>query len=142
MKIIEIDKPYSWLQYPVTMSTFKSDTLHLTIKYFGNVKINPYKVERLVRKFERYKLADLKKIEWTTQMFGETPVLELYRYPAWINRLHEQFDLIADQFPSYRPHISISQEYWERARSEIHRPYEVDLKIGGLELFLGKDLKI
>lgn len=139
MKIVEHDKPYSWLQWPVKLTGMETD-LHVTAKFFGKAKIDVGAVLQKIRNLypiqEKYK-----DIEWEPAIFGngeDVYVLELTRYPSVMDRVHDLFDLVNDDFPEYRPHITIPKGSWDAVKEGKITPQQVDLTFGVIELHLGK----
>ena len=137
MKIVEINKPYSWLQLPVTLDGLVMSNPHLTLKYFGRVPLDPLAISKRVDK-NMYLPTD--KIVWRAEIFnGLARVLELTQYPAALISAHETFSIIKDQFEPWRPHITVPLEYWNVIRDGGQTPQEMNLRFGTPELYLGTE---
>jgi hypothetical protein len=138
MKTISTDKPNSWLQLPVSLRGCKDPDLHLTVKYFGRAQINPVVVAAKI-KHDILKPGDFRSpIEWTPTTFSDLfYVLELTKYPMVLAWMHSHFTLIADQFPPWRPHITVNKEYWAWVRDTKANPVSENLQFGEPELYLG-----
>lgn len=137
MKIINIDKNYSWLQWPVsTKHGGGIKNLHLTVKFFGDAKINPDYVKASVMG-GHYLPRD--KFAWKPVMFADLIyVLEFVKFPPAVKSLHDHFGLLKDEFEPYRPHITVDKKYWEMVRDINLSPIDEELRFGELELYLGK----
>ncbi len=146
MKIVQHDKTYSWLQYPVSLD-FQGAVVnaHMTVKFFGNVPINCYAVERMVATHENKPLERpmgfVKSLAWFDEIFTkdgkDVYVLEFYRYPSWLTTLHQKFDLIRGDYRIYRPHITLPEEVVATIANMRLRPWDVNLQFKELELQLG-----
>lgn len=141
MKIISHNKPYSWLQWPVTIEGFKDLRLHVTAKFFGTAKINPIMVNNLLSSFYPIKPKYL-FIHWSAEIFygkDGTPayVLELVEAPSIMAITHRAFDLIADDYAPYRPHITIPEDLWGEIAHDQLDVSAQDITFGELELHLG-----
>lgn len=138
MKIIKHTKPYSWLQWPIKMvGDNLENKLHITAKYFGAAKIDASvvieKISNLYPLQEKYR-----DVDWTPVIFDEIYfVLELTQYPLVMERTHELFSLIEDDYPEYRPHISVSGSLWDEIKNKNLKPKDLQLTFGEIELWLG-----
>lgn len=139
MKIIEFaNKPYSWLQWPVTLNGCPKTTLHITAKFFGAVKIDRNAI------IGRLPLQEVmwhtREFLWYPTIFSGGHVLELIRFPKEMLEFHNRFDLVMDQFTPWRPHISVSRDYWIKVDSEGLTPESENMTLGEIELCLGMAL--
>lgn len=143
MKLIEVDKPYSWLSWPVTLKNCKEPSLHLTLKFFGHAKIEPAVVEEVLANQPRIEGIDVQwlrqRLTWVPEIFsGPVHVLEFNNaYTSLIRRIHSEFALIKDQFIPWRPHITVPYDYWNCVREERLTPSSEELTFGPIELYWG-----
>lgn len=148
MKVIYHNKPYTWLSFKADIPAYPSEKLHLTVKFFGRAEVDPqvvaltaYTIEdRIMRKG----LGVVKNMAWRPAKFDTGKyVLEFYRYPPCFDTLHNKFKLVLDQYPIWRPHLTVTEEFTKYIEKEKLRPYDVGLTFGDLELWVGnkgKDL--
>jgi hypothetical protein len=135
MRVIELPKPYSWLQWPVTLKGCPKEHLHITAKFFGDAPIDRLAVIGRVPLQQVIWFAE--EFVWAPAGFSGQHVLELVKCPEEIWNIHNRFDIIKDQFTPWRPHITVTREYWARVQLEGLTPESECLSIGELELCLG-----
>jgi hypothetical protein len=144
MKIVNVDKPYSWLQWPVTLKSCDESGLHLTTKFFGKAKVNPESIREMMQHFGPLPsamhpcLPEASDYRWEAAKFGDALVLELTQYPIGIVYAHARFSLIQDDFTPFGPHITVPRGYWEKVVREKLTPQDEKLCFGALELCLGR----
>ncbi len=137
MKLINHDKPYSWLQWPVTLKGVDLPSLHVTAKFFGSAQIDPEDVDISLN--HRYPLnARYRDIVWVPVKFApHIYVLELTEAPLAMQAFHNLFSLIKDDYPEYRPHITVPHDLWYKILTEELTPKDFNLTFGEIELWLG-----
>jgi hypothetical protein len=138
MKTVNVNKPYSWLQWPVRLKNLEKPGLHVTVKYFGEAAINPKYVGHALDNLPRIELT--KFLSWRPECFDETLgiyVLELLHVPPAMIVAHQQFALIKDQFEPWRPHITVPLAYWDRVAKDGWTPQSEELTFDEIELCLG-----
>jgi hypothetical protein len=136
LNIITVDKPYSWLQWPVSLLNYEDGHPHVTAKFFGKAKISGYFLSKELSIFEdtHFRSTDF---VWLPKMFQENFVLELIGYPAILHHVHHKFDLIEDQFFPFKPHITVSEFYWNLVKDNNLTPEKEEFKLGNLEFCKG-----
>lgn len=141
MKVIEVEKPYSWLQWPVRLKNCPEPKLHITAKFFGQAAIDPNYV-RLIAQNTRLSYEDVAGLTWSHELFaGLTHCLELHGVPSTMIAVHHAFGLIRSDFTPWRPHISVPTAYWEQVVANQWTPKSEELLIGDLELCLSQDFR-
>jgi hypothetical protein len=112
--------------------------LHVTAKYLGN---SPFSIEDITDRLKGLNTGlDLSKAEWAPNIFGGgTYVLELillnkdaYSVNAALASLRE------DDYPKWRPHVSVPSIVWKNIRHQELTPKEVVAHVGPLTLFVDK----
>lgn len=137
MKILEVPKPYSWLEWPVVLKGCSKPQLHITAKFFGHAPIDPDAVKRALG-VTASPLALASVQEWQPLIFHELcHVLILTKRSPIFDYVHDRFELIKDDFTPYRPHITVPKEYWEKVCANDLKPAREILEIGALQLCLG-----
>lgn len=133
------EKPYSWLQFPVTLKGLEADA-HMTLKFFGEAAINHYAVEK---KLTIEPAMQDWEFDWKPQ-FWNSPfthqnywVLAFTKYPAALDRMHDLFDIINDEHKPWIPHITVSKKYFLLVEDQGFTPVDCELKFGEVELCLG-----
>jgi hypothetical protein len=139
MKIVHVNKSYSWLQWPVTLKSCDAPRLHVTAKFFGSAPINPFAIiDRVPGQFLFVPFVE--QISWRPEIFNDiVHVLEFTRFPEFMTGLHDEFAVFADQFPSFRPHITVPKVYWDKVNNEGLSPIDEKLAFGPLELCYGTE---
>lgn len=140
MKTIIVEKPYSRLQWPVTLKNCKEPKLHITAKFFGRASIDANYISMIVQR-ARLSHDDVAGLSWTTNLFaGLSHALELHDVPSTIIAVHHAFPLIKDQFAPWRPHITVPKDYWEQVVANGWTAQSEELQLGELELCLSHEL--
>ncbi len=133
MKLFKIDKPYSWLQWPVTVLSCTQD-LHITAKFFGSIELDESAIEIRI---DKGLFLPNRLFEWKPTIFGDyTYVLELTRVPPALFAVHSTFSIVKDQFTPWRPHITVPKDYWELVKEKNLTPQSEMLRLGEIELYL------
>lgn len=122
--------PFSYIYWPVNLRDPNTGELvqdaHITAKFLGNPKNPPSvsKVEILIANF--HKTIPLQEMMFHPTIFdtpfGEKFVLEIEpNETMW--RIHGCFDsLREDDFPTFRPHITLPEDIWKRVvKSKLDR---------------------
>lgn len=143
MKTISTPKLYSWLQLPVSLRNSTDADLHLTVKFFGAVRVNPVVVATKL-KYYIFRVGEFRSpVEWVPTIFNDIVyVLEFTKYPMDLAEAHGQFSLIADQFSPWRPHISVPLKYWEWVKETKANPISENLQFGEPELYIGGGINV
>lgn len=116
-------------------------TLHVTAKFLGNVECTPdaiyYATKHILhRKFKSSEFA------WKPSIFNpSTRVLELTRYPLELADVRNALDFLRkDDYPTFRPHITIPYGLWDVIRSKGATPEELGLQLGKLKLKINGEI--
>ncbi|MDH4163295.1 MAG: hypothetical protein OEW15_11500, partial [Nitrospirota bacterium] len=136
-------KPYSWVQFPVTMKGFDKPA-HLTLKFFGGAEIDHYAVEQRCGT-HAHQMLNMKLAEFVWEpKFWSSPhdhanyyVLAFVKYPSILGFMHKTFDLIRDPYIPWTPHITVTKEYFLLVEDQAFTPQECQLVFGEAELCLG-----
>lgn len=140
MRVIEVpEKNYSWLQWPVRLNHFAGTGLHITAKFFGSIPIDRNAVIARVPLQESLWFSN--EFQWSREMFSQHMVLELTKYPPAMRDIHNRFDLIEDEFKPWRPHITVTREYWQSVHAFGFTPESEKLTIGEIELCIGTKIE-
>lgn len=143
MKLVMVEKPYSWLQWPVQLLNCEKKNLHITAKFFGAATINHRHVRAMTEDVAPF--YPVQHFEWRANMFGPNKtdyVLELTKVPTSMIIVHQAFGLIQDQYSPHRFHITVPDLYWAKVQSENLTPLSEGLHIGELELCVGTPSRI
>ena len=128
-------KTTSFLHYPVTVAGDPDH--HITIKFFGKT---PVTIEQIQQALEGIDLDvpewdewDWTPVEFDSKQNGKVRVLELTDFPERLKLQHDALEpLRADDYPTYRPHITVSDELWEQVRDEKLSPVDLEVQIDPL----------
>jgi len=130
-------RPAAWLYWPASIPEY-GDELHITLKWFGD---SPVTVDEIASElFGTNHVIDAEKLKWKPSVFdtkndGPIPVLELIEYPNWLTILQSRFTKYRqDDYPAYRPHITVSDQHWNSVGVNKYQPSDVGMTIGDLRL--------
>lgn len=140
------DKPYSWLQLPVTLKGYpENKNAHLTVKFFGATDLDHLAIEKRVDHHALHKALNqqLDEIVWEPKFWssphdhGNYYVLAFTKYPLILAFVHQAFDAIKDPYIPWIPHITVTREYFFLVEDQSFTPKECELVFGEAELCLG-----
>lgn len=116
----------NYIYWPVILNGKK---LHITLKYLGDVDVKPDKVLNALKPFKNLLPAfyDMKREVFNHEGVDHY-VLELFAYGLGVAEMHDALDFRADDFPHYRPHITLSKEIWDDLRGQSFK--ELNFFIG------------
>lgn len=140
----DIDPQSKILLWPVSVlgERERSDgyPYHITLKYFGEGQIPQNKV---TQRMDSLDVRPPSGFSLEPFIFGagtpkEAHVLLLKGVSDRYQKLREAFDDIRpDDFPEYKPHITVTQDLWERVKEEKLSPADLRIKIFPLEYRIG-----
>lgn len=141
----------AYLYWPVRLSgvneEWTDDTLHITAKFLGETEpgkgSDPWSglrmaVSEIIDKLARVKPHvdsswEWKPVTFDTQNDGKVKVLELLKYDRVIAEVHEALaPLRKDNYPDFRPHITVDDHVWEIVEKEKLSPGDMHLQVGPL----------
>jgi hypothetical protein len=138
VKLIEVKKEYSWLQWPVKLLNFESPRCHITAKFFGHAELDPSEVAKALEPVSSMAGRWGNFFQWEPDRFNDLVyVLKLTAMPYQLRATHECFRIFKDQFDPFQPHITVDQRYWLKVRDEKLTPDSEQMEVGELELCLG-----
>lgn len=138
MKIIEVKKEYSWLQWPVKLMGYESPRCHITAKFFGHADLDPGEVAKALEPVSSMAGKWGNYFQWEATRFSEIiPVLKLMAMPYQLRATHACFPIFKDQFDPFQPHITVDERYWLRVFDEKLTPESEQMEVGPIELCLG-----
>lgn len=119
---------YTWLQWPVQIKDYIGDkhTLHITARFMGKENISVPAVENLIR--GRGYGFDFKpdQFSWMPDRWGGHFVLHLLNVPHVMIAINKATEpLYPNQYSPWKPHITVSTEYWNRAVVEEIKAFDV-----------------
>lgn len=135
------DKPkFSYLYWPVVIPGYSGvdDELHITAKFLGTDKFKHAEVFDLIK--DKLQHIDLNALEWEAVEFdtksdGKVKVLEFKKFPQHMQDVHDALhSLRADDYPNYRPHVTVPAELWGAVKETKKQPLDVGMAIGPIEL--------
>lgn len=144
-KVLKLSKKYekgstSYMYWPCTINLCDR-RLHVTAKFFGDIPLTVEEVRNALLHIEDIDAPiNVSEIEWEPVVFatkndGAVAVLELKKYPRIFDQIHYALEKFRrDDYASYKPHITVSQEDWERVEQEKLTPDQADLQFMPLEL--------
>lgn len=100
----------NYIFWPVMLNGKKH---HITLKYLGDVDVPPAKVLSALKPFKNLlpNFYDIRRDIFTFK--GEEHfVLELFALGAGVQEMHDALNFRPDDFPSYRPHVTVSKMLW------------------------------
>jgi len=134
MKFIPVDKPHSWLQWPVKLPNCNNKHPHITAKFFGQTPLNFKAIEEACSTLPPVHLMDLSDLTWSPVKFGENIfVLALTSYPDQMKAYNNLFRFIRDEH-KFQPHITVHEKHWSRIKQLNLTPQLEGLEIGKIEL--------
>lgn len=141
-KVFFPTKPFSWIQFPVTLEGYPvGKHPHLTVKFFGQADVDPHAIEKDVGPIEFDLRAE--DFSWAPK-FWSSPhdhanyyVLALTKYPRALDFLHGRFDILRDQYIPWTPHITVTKEFYLMVDDQGLTPEDCKLEFGEIELCLG-----
>lgn len=134
---------FSCLMWPCTMDLVE-DRLHMTAKFFGDTPITIEEISDVLDKLPDFdKPFNMSEFEWQPVVFhtnndGKVPVLEFTKVPDVVSAIHDALSTFRkDDYPNYRPHITVSREIWEQVADGELTPKDAGLSFLPLELSIG-----
>lgn len=133
--------PKSYLGWPVTLrEPFQTPMPHITLKYLGD---SPFSVDDLVVRMvgldRRFRCSPDRILDWSPGIFDENA--HVFIFENYDRRLHKLRDAADDLRPdtrSWRPHLTLSKDEWDRVCGGHLSPCEVIRRCGPLTLFTDK----
>lgn len=122
----------SYLHYPVTLNGDPEH--HITVKFFDKTPVTPEMIEEATKGISKLPPSNF---DWEPVVFqgkrGEVRVLELKNLPANVSELHYALEIVRpDDYPVYRPHITVSDELWEKIKNEGLKAKDFNIEVGPL----------
>lgn len=110
---------------------------HITCKFFKDVPVTPEQIEEALKGIDVSppKVSELswEPVEFDTKNIDKVKVLELKRYPKRLADAHFALEAIRkDDYPDYRPHVTVSEELWARIKKEKLGPGDLQMEVGPL----------
>jgi hypothetical protein len=129
----------SYLAWPVQfLPSLKIPEAHITLKYFGDSMVSPLDLKK---RFSDCMLRfRIKQTHWNSEIFGGLSyvmVLNNVDPGLFITRSVVE-DLHQDDYPQWRPHITLSREVWLKISQDKLQPSDVITSVGALTLFVDK----
>lgn len=127
----------SCMMWPVKLEGVEDPSLHVTAKYFGSEPLLIEEVEDALLGLD-HRIPSNDEFSWAPIVFdtkndGLVPVLELTTYPKMFSELHQRMEKFkVDDYPSYRPHITVSEEVWNLVSTQGLTPKDLGLSFGDL----------
>ena len=123
----------SYLSWPVELGGDPDH--HITCKFFSTLPVTVEQIEACLKGIDKSPPRSFgwTPIEFDTQKNGTVRVLELNHFPKHMADCHYALEsLRKDDYPEYRPHITVSDELWERVKKEKLLPGDLRIKVGPL----------
>jgi 8-oxo-dGTP pyrophosphatase MutT (NUDIX family) len=120
----------SFLYYPVEMEGV--DEAHITVKFFGEEPVTVDKIEEILKGKDLSPPTSFtwEPVEFDSKQNGKVRVLELKGLPSRIEDMHNALEVVRkDDYPTYRPHITVSDDIWERVKEEKLLPGDLRVKV-------------
>ena len=131
-------KKTSYLFWPVLLN---GEEYHITTKFFGESQVTLDDICELLSGYDN-KLGFVPEFTPTSlhTKEGEVKVLEIKNAP---NRIYEMHDMLGilhkDTYPTYRPHITVPEELWQKVKDENLSAMQLNFKVAGLRFRKGDD---
>ncbi len=127
----------SYLGWPIVFSPYlKVPEAHVTLKYFGSAPISSH----VLRKRLEGKLTKLTidwRTSWKPEVFFKTRVMVLSGLDGALLQTKAAVDDIRkDDYPDWRPHISLPKEPWGMLAETFIPPWQVIVAVGPLTHFV------
>ena len=123
----------SFLHYPIHIDG-ETDEHHITVKFFDKTPVTTEQIEEVTKGIPK---TPPPISSWNPIILqgkrGDVKVLELDKLPPHVSQLHYALEAIRkDDYPDYRPHITVSEELWDRIKAEKLGPQDLGVKAGPL----------
>lgn len=106
----------NYIYWPVMVNNYR---LHITLKYLGEVDAPPDKVLTALKPFKNL-LPNF--YEFRPEIFEfkgvEHYVLEFTKFSPNITDIHNAVNFRPDDFPTYRPHVTVDKDFWHVIRNK------------------------
>jgi hypothetical protein len=132
----------SYLYWPVSLEGL--DDLHITYKFLGDAPVSLNEVKDLFYRngYPRYPVV----YEWQPEIFetqndGATKVLEFTKFDPKMAELRKHLDhLRSDDYPAWRPHITVPEDVWQVIKDNNLKLADVDLRVKPMEACIKGDI--
>jgi 2'-5' RNA ligase len=126
------DKPlFSYVYWPVRIPGVDKPDLHITCKFLGEVELETEDLAPLVKAGIKYPLIyKWEAVEFDSKNDGKVKVLEIVKFDPAMTLAHDSLGhLKKDDYPSYRPHITVPESYWLKVKNENIDIMDVGLQV-------------
>lgn len=129
---------FSYIYWPVCIENL--DDLHITYKFLGDSPVSLNQMKDLFSRngYPRYPIVH----EWQPEIFGTkndggVKVLEFTKFDPGMAELRKHLDhLRTDDYPSWRPHVTVDEDIWQFIKDNGLKLTDVDFRVKPLEMKL------